>query len=360
MEEVMKTTTVAKFDVHFHRYIDQNGVAEQPIPESITPDMLIHAYRAMLQVRAFDAKAIALQRTGKMGTFPSSFGQEAIAVGVGLAMAEDDVLCPYYREHGALFQRGVAMDEVFTYWGGDERGSDYRNNAEDFPVAVPIASQCLHAVGVGYAFKYRKSARAVVTTCGDGATSKGDFYEAINAAGVWQLPVVFLVNNNQWAISVPREQQTHCHTIAQKAIAAGLPGQQIDGCDIISVLTAMRTALEAARRGEGPALIEAITYRLCDHTTADDASRYTNPDEHKAALENEPIKRLKRYLTEAGHWTEADENSAQAACQARVEAAVERYLSQPKQSLSSLFDFLYETLPEPMQKQREMLLRQCS
>ena len=189
----------------------------------------------MVLTRVFDKKAIALQRTGKMGTYPSSLGQEAISVAIGSVMQKDDVLFPYYREYGAQFLRGVTMTEIFQYWGGDERGMDYKGPQKDFPICVPIATHAPHAVGVAYAMKLRKEPRVAVFVCGDGATSKGDFYEAMNAAGLWKLPVVFVVNNNQWAISVRREIQTGCQTIAQKAIAAGFDGEQVDGNDIVAV-----------------------------------------------------------------------------------------------------------------------------
>lgn len=302
-------------------------------------------YRAMHLLRSFDAKAVALHRTGKLGTFPSSLGQEAVFVGLGTAMHPEDVLCPYYRDHGALFQRGVSMTEILTYWGGDERGNCFANDKEDFPICVPIASQCLHAAGVAYAFKHRKEPRVAVASCGDGATSKGDFYEALNVAGVWHLPLVFVINNNQWAISVPRHAQTSTATLAQKATAAGFRGVQVDGNDVMAVREVVSEAIERARQGGGPCLIEALSYRLCDHTTTDDARRYVNAEEQAAAWKNEPIARLRTKLEAEQGWSEEQEEVLKQECQQRVAEAAEEYLQMPPQSPESMFDYLYETPP---------------
>src|SRR5687767_4363155 len=225
----------------------------------------------MTLMRAYDLKAVALQRTGQLGTYAPHIGQEAVNAAIGSAMRADDVFLMTYRENGAQLMRGVTLRELFLYWSGDERGSDSSGARKDFPICVTIAAQCTHAVGAAYAIKLRKQPRVVVCALGDGATSKGDFYEAINAAGVWQLPLVFVVSNNRWAISVPRAKQSATTTLAQKAIAAGMPALQVDGNDVIALRHAMDEALARARVGTGPTLIEALTYRLSDHTTADDA-----------------------------------------------------------------------------------------
>ena len=271
------------------------------------PEALLPLYRGMMLTRRFDAKAIALQRTGRLGTYASSLGQEAVTVGLASAMRPEDVLLPSYRETGALLWRGVSLLETLLYWGGDERGSDFQGPRADFPVAVPIASQCLHAVGVAYAFRLRREPRVAVCVSGDGSTSNGAFYEAINTAGAWRVPAVFVINNNQWAISLPRSAQTAAATLAQKAIAAGIPGTQVDGNDVIAVHHLVGQAIERARAGEGPSLVEALTYRMSDHTTADDASRYRDGELVSAEWANDPIARLRTFLSEAGAWTKADE-----------------------------------------------------
>ncbi|MGD9536700.1 MAG: pyruvate dehydrogenase (acetyl-transferring) E1 component subunit alpha [Alphaproteobacteria bacterium] len=317
------------------------------------PDVLRALYRGMVLTRAFDAKAVALQRTGRLGTFASSLGQEAVSVGIGAAMQADDVLLPSFREQGAMFWRGVAMSEVLLYWGGDERGSDFQGPRQDFPICVPVASHAPHAVGVALAFKLRKEARAAVCVLGDGATSKGDFYEAINIAGVWRLPALFVINNNQWAISVPRSAQTAAETLAQKAVAAGIPGEMVDGNDVIAVREAVERALGWARSGNGPSVIEAVTYRLSDHTTADDATRYRDDAEVSGRWKAEPVARLRNYLVTEELWTKADEEALHAECAAEVEREVERYEATEPAPPTAMFDYLFEALPAPLRPQRD-------
>jgi len=347
---------IARFAVHFSRFLNHRGEIEHKLPDfAHDSGQLTALYRDMVLTRLFDAKAVALQRTGKMGTYASSLGQEAVAVGIGAAMRPEDILVPTYRECGAQLQRGVTMTEILLYWGGDERGMQFARQAHDFPVCIPIASHVPHAVGVAYALKLRHEARVAVCVLGDGATSKGDFYEALNLAGVWQLPVVFLVSNNQWAISVPRRIQTHAQTLAQKAVAAGIPGEQVDGNDVIAVRHRMSGALEQARQGGGPALIEAVTYRMGDHTTADDAGRYRPAGELAEQERYDPIERLRKYLTQCGAWTSQQEEALQASCSAAVEAAVAAYLDTPPAAPESMFDYLYEKLPGAYEAQRESL-----
>jgi len=348
---------VANFTIEYTRFLDPAGNLVQPLPKfAEDPKNLIELYRQMVSLRTFDAKAVALQRTGKMGTYASTLGQEAVSVAMGHAMRPEDVFCPSYREYGTQLQRGVKMSEILTYWGGDERGSQFAHCPEDFPISVPIGTQYLHAAGVATAFKLRKQPRVAVAACGDGGTSEGDFYEAINAAGAWKLPVVFMVINNQWAISFPRIAQTGTTTLAQKAIAGGFTGEQVDGNDVIAVRYAVEKALEKARNGGGPSLIEAITYRLCDHTTADDASRYREKAELEKAWTEEPLIRLRTYLMAQGLWTQQDEDNLLAECSANVEIAVQEYTSLPAPAPESMFDYLYATLPHDLHEQREQAI----
>lgn len=351
--------TVAKFEVKYLQYLDEDG---KPLGKKLPSfakdtELLRKLYTDMARVRAFDAKAYALQRTGKLGTYPASLGQEAIGVGYGSVMRKEDVLVPYYRSTAGLMQHGVTMAEILTYWGGDERGSDFKYAREDLPIAVPIATQCLNAAGVATAFKLRGQARVAVTEIGEGGTSKGDFYEAINVAGVWRLPVLFVVNNNQWAISVPSEIQTAAETYAQKAIAAGIHCLQVDGNDILAVREAAEQALERARRGEGATLLECISYRLCDHTTADDASRYRTEEEVKQGWRREPMRRLRKYLESLNAWSDADEETMNKTIAEEVEAAVQEYLSMPAPKATDMLDYLYAELPDKLRKQRDELAR---
>jgi 2-oxoisovalerate dehydrogenase E1 component alpha subunit len=341
-----------EFSIPSLRYLNADGEPEQALPEwAQDRDKLRHAYETMVLCRTMDQKAIALQRTGKLGTYPSVLGQEAIGVAIGQWMRPDDVLVPYYRDFPAQYLRGVSLTETLLYWGGDERGSAWENCREDFPISVPIATQLCHAAGVAAAFKVRSQKRAAVATCGDGATSKGDFLESINLAGAWHLPLVVVVNNNQWAISTPRSVQTACETIAQKAIGAGIRGIQVDGNDYFAISEALRQALDRAHAGKGATLIEALSYRLGDHTTADDATRYRSSDELKQAWEWEPIKRLRLYLVSQGWWSPAQEKALQERCQTEIDAAVGAYLATPPMPPEAMFEHLYATLPKALQGQ---------
>lgn len=346
---------IDRFEVPYYQYLNEVSQITDNIP-SLTKDTktLTHLYRLMVLVRTMDTKAIALQRTGKLGTYPSTRGQEAVFVGVGNAMEKTDIFVPYYRDMGTLIQRGVKLSQIFQYWGGDERGNIFMNS-HDFPFSVPVGSQPLHAAGAAYAVKYHKEKRAVLSMCGDGATSQGDFYEALNVSGIWKLPVVFVVCNNQWAISVSRQVQTAAHTLAQKAIAAGFLGEQIDGNDIIAVQHRTTEALKNAREHGEPRLLEMVCYRQHDHTTADDASRYEPKNLREQEWKKEPVMRLRRYLEKLGVWSEKQEEILLAECAAEVDAAVKEYQSLPPQPLQSMFDYLYAKLPNAYTEQRDML-----
>ena len=354
---VASERTVAKFEVRFRQFLDTSGCPLGDLPPfAEDPAVLVALYRAMVLTRVFDAKAVALQRTGQLGTYPPCLGQEAIGVAVASAMEDRDVLLTTYREQAAQIWRGVTLSEIFQYWGGDERGNDFAGPREDFPVSVPISTHALHAVGVATAMKLRKQDRVAVCILGDGATSKGDFHEAVNLAGVWRLPVLFVVVNNQWAISVPLHAQTASETLAQKAIAGGIEGVQVDGNDVIAVRHAAQEVIDRARAGKGPGLIEAVTYRLGDHTTADDARRYRPEDEVSAWWHKDPVKRLRTFLGDRQWWSKEDEESLVAECKARVETAKEEYLAIPPEPPTAMFDYLYETLPASLASQRNSVL----
>ncbi len=336
------------------RFLSSEGEMERSAGLiSQDPGLLLELYKAMTRTRAFDGKAIALQRTGKLGTFPSCLGQEAIGVGVANAMAAEDVLFPYYRDHGALFVRGVTLVEMLLYWGGDERGSDFAVPRDDFPICVPVGTQVAHAAGAAYAFKLRGEKRVAVCMIGDGGTAKGDFYEALNLAAVWRAPLVVVINNNRWAISTPCELESATATLAQKAVAAGFEGLQVDGNDVIAVREIASQAIEKARGGGGPTLIEALSYRLGDHTTADDATRYRDPEIVQREWAFEPIGRLRAYLTRIGAWNKELEASLLKQCSEEIEQAVETYLAAPPQSSDAMFDCLFASLPQALQHQRD-------
>jgi pyruvate dehydrogenase E1 component alpha subunit len=350
-------TVVGRFEIEARQYLDAQGRALQTLPESARePELLVSLYRQMVLARAFDQKMLALQRTGQLGTFASGLGKEAIDIGVTSAMRAEDSLLVTYRETAAQLARGVSMLEILLYWGGDERGSNFAVPRTDFPVCITIASHCCHAVGAAYAMKLRRQPRVAVCMSGDGASSKGEFYEALNGAGIWNLPLVFVVTNNQWAISVPRKVQSAAPTLAQKAIAAGIPGIQADGNDLVAVRQVALEAIERARAGGGPTLIEAVSYRLSDHTTADDASRYRDADELAAAWQREPIGRLRNYLLGIDAWDKSAEEALLKRCSDQVQEATQAYLDHPAPAPSQMFDQLYASLPAALAAQRSQAL----
>ena len=347
--------TIATFSVKYSQSLNPaaelNTSLEQLATAGIHSSDLLDFYHSMLLIRTFDTKAIALQRTGRLGTYPSCLGQEAISTAIGKTMHAEDVFIPGYRDAATLICRGTTMQQILLYWGGDERGMNFTGNNQDLPYNVPIASQCCHSIGIAYAFKLRREPRVAVVVCGDGGTSEGDFYESRNAAGTWQLPVVFVVINNQWAISVPRSKQSGCTTLAQKAIAGGFSGEQVDGNDIIGCHLQLTKAIENARAGNGPHLIEAITYRLSDHTTADDASRYRDADDLQQAWREEPLLRLRNLLLNHQLISESQLEAIQSQCNEKVEACVAEYLAYPPQPNSAIFEYMYQQMPCGLKQQ---------
>ncbi|HSW12873.1 MAG TPA: thiamine pyrophosphate-dependent enzyme, partial [Solimonas sp.] len=258
MSESSAHRIVARFEIGYTQMLDETGQAVPDLPAfARDADALRSMYASLVRSRAFDQRAVVLQRTGQLGTYAASLGQEAIGTAMGMALQPQDVLIPAYREYAALFLRGVEMSSVLRYWGGDERGMDYAAEParHDFPLCVPIGTQLPHAVGVAYAFHLRREPRVVLASCGDGATSKGDFHEAVSACGIWKLPLVIVISNNQWAISLPRSRQCAAQTLAQKAMAGGIRGEQVDGNDVIATRAVIEAALDRARAGEGPTLI---------------------------------------------------------------------------------------------------------
>jgi pyruvate dehydrogenase E1 component alpha subunit len=354
VQEDFPLKTVAKFEIKYLQYMDQDGKLTQKKLPKFAEDTseLVEMYKKMMFVRVFDTKAIALQRTGQLGTYASCLSHEAIHVGIGMSMIPEDVFCPMYREYGAQFERGVHPHEVLLFWGGDERGNNFSGPKHDFPWAVPIATQNHHATGAAFALKYQGKKAASVSVIGDGGTSQGDFYESLNCAGAWKLPSVFVVSNNKWAISVPLEIQTACETLAQKGIAAGMESLQVDGNDIIAMRDAMETALKKARDGGGPTLIEALTYRLSDHTTADDARRYRKDEEVEEWRAKEPLIRLRKYLESKKAWDDKKEEEWRAECAKRVDDEVKKYKAAGKPPVTDMFDHMFANMPEDLLAQR--------
>ena len=347
-------TIAAQFQIDYLQYIGPDGTAvRDDLPEAARDTTrLKELFKQMLFVRTFDTKAVALQRTGKLGTYASCLGHEATHVGIGASTLPEDTFAPSYREYGAQFMRGVRPREVLLYWGGDERGNDFTGPRHDFSWCVPISTQCLHAAGAALAFKLRGEKRIAVSTCGDGGSSKTDFYAALNSGGAYELPLVLCVINNGWAISVPRSAQTGAQTLAQKGIAGGAFCLQVDGNDLIAVLEAMRIATERARNGQGTSVLEFVTYRLGDHTTADDARRYRDDAEVKSAWQRDPVPRMRTWLTAQGLWSEAEEAAWKETCGGLVDIEVNAYLETPVQPVEAMFDYLYADPPAELLAQR--------
>lgn len=345
-----------RFEVAYYQYLDENSRIVDNLPAfAKDPAELIALYRLMVLIRHFDQKAIALQRTGKLGTYPSTRGQEAVFIGLGAALDKKDIFVPYYRDAGVLIQRGAKLSDILLFWGGDERGNCYASPTQNFPYSVPVGSQSLYAAGAACALQYQKKKQAVLCVCGDGATSQGDFYETLNVAGVWHLPLVVVICNNQWAISVPLSQQTAASTLAQKAIAAGIHGEQVDGNDVIAVRERTAIALKKARERQEASVLELVCYRQSDHTTADDASRYELKEKREEEWKKEPLIRLRRYLETLGVWSDQEEEKLVAFCAKEIEGAVQEYTQLPQPSAVSAFDYLYESLPSCYFDQRDCL-----
>ena len=333
--------------------LQPDGELSPDTPPALTePDFCLRAYRHMQLTRLFDQRTVNLQRTGKLGTYASCLGQEAISAAIGMAIAPEDVFVPYYRDQGTQLLRGMSMSAILSFWCGDERGSQCESAGQDMPGCIPIATQMSHAAGIATAMKLRGEKRATLVSCGDGATSRGDFYEPMNLAGVWHLPLVMVINNNHWAISVPLHAQTAAATLAQKAVAAGIPGVRVDGNDVVGIYALVQEALHRARAGKGPTVIECVTYRLCDHTTADDMSRYADPAEHERAAALEPMLRLRRFLERQGLWDDAKQTALEADINERIDAAEAAWLALPPAPPTDMFDHLYAELPPELQEQR--------
>ncbi|MER7797319.1 pyruvate dehydrogenase (acetyl-transferring) E1 component subunit alpha [Microbacterium sp. NPDC096154] len=286
---------------HPVRLIDETGrlSADDRYPTPAT-ERLLDAYRALVRGRRINEQANALVRQGRLAVYPSSHGQEACQVAAALALRDDDWLFPTYRDSVSVITRGVEPEEALVLLRGDWHGGYDPQRYRVAPQATPLATQLLHAVGLAHAAKLKGERTVVMAMCGDGATSEGDFHEALNFAAVFHLPVVFFVQNNEFAISVPLSRQTAAPSLAHKAIGYGMPGQRVDGNDVAALLAVLGDAVENAREGGGPALIEAHTYRMQAHTNADDDTRYRERAEVQAWVERDPLIRMRAHLAGTG------------------------------------------------------------
>jgi len=318
-------------------------------------DDLKDLYYQMVLTRVVDDKCVKLQRQGRMGTYPPGMGHEACQVGSAYALGDKDWIFPYFRDLGAYLVRGLPLKNYLLYWMGHEDGMRIPEKLRIFPINIPVGSHLPHSVGFGMAANIKKDKVAIVSYFGDGATSQGDFHEALNFAGVFKTPNIFVCYNNQYAISVPRSRQSASKTLAQKAVAYGFDGIQVDGNDVLAMYSATAEAADRAKKGDGPALIEAYTYRLGDHTTSDDAKRYRREDELKEWTKKDPMSRFKAYLTSKGIWTEGWEDELVEKAKAEMAKAVEEAEATPRITPEDAFIYTYAEMPPHLDEQLKEL-----
>jgi pyruvate dehydrogenase E1 component alpha subunit len=348
--------------IEYLSILNAEGHLDSTLEPTIEPEVLLKLHDTLLLARLFDERLLDLQRQGRIGTFPPIKGQEAAHLGAAARLKPDDWMVPSFRETAAELWRGRSLDNIIIADAGYDEAGWAPADSRNLPMAVPVGSQIPHAVGLAWAAKYRGTDEVVMAFFGDGATSEGDFHEGLNFAAVFQVPAVFVCQNNQWAISVPLKRQTHTRTLAQKAMAYGMPGIQVDGNDLLAVYVAAGEAVERARSGGGPTLIECVTYRVAMHTTADDPKRYRSAEEVAAWQKRDPLPRFQRYLLDKGILTKEMLESLQSRVMTQIQGAVEhaeeqmRSLGDPLQ----MFDHVYGELPPYLQIQKEQLARDLS
>jgi len=338
--------------------VDGRVVDGAEVPD-IDDETMVEMYRHMRLARHFDERAVSLQRQGRMGTYPPLSGQEAAQVGSAYALDSEDWAFPSYREHGAGFVRGMSLKQTLLYWMGDERGNQVPEDVNLFTISVPIATQIPHATGMAWASKLRDDDRAFLVYFGDGATSEGDFHEGMNFGGVFDVPCVYFCNNNQWAISVPRERQTVSETIAGKATAYGFEGVRVDGMDPLAVYQVTREAVEKAKNPGGderrPTLIEAVQYRFGAHTTADDPSVYRDEAEVEKWRERDPLTRFEAFLRDRGLLDDERVAEIDERVDEEVADVIERAEEMAEPDPDRMFEHVYADLPAGLCAQRDSL-----
>jgi pyruvate dehydrogenase E1 component alpha subunit len=352
--------TIQQVDVSQVPYqiLNAEGKLVGPLPD-LSSERLLALYRWMRLGRAFSDKVIALQRQGRATTFGSLTGQEATAVGLAAPLQPQDWLATSYREIASLIVKGVPLSTMLYSFRG-MTPADWPASARCLPYQIVIGTQMLHAVGLGMAAKIAGDDAVAVGVCGDGATSEGDFNEALNFAGVFQAPVVLIVQNNGWAISVPRKKQSAAASFAARGAGFGVPAQLVDGNDILAVYDAVQQAVERARSGQGPSLIETLTYRMGAHTTADDPTRYRDAAELAAWQSKDPLKRFETFLLERALLSQSDIAQMQASIEEEINSAVQTAESTPDMEPASFFEYTFAELTPRLQEQRADLLRHAA
>ncbi|NQV08421.1 pyruvate dehydrogenase (acetyl-transferring) E1 component subunit alpha [Candidatus Woesearchaeota archaeon] len=331
--------------------MDEKGEVDGKLMPKFSSKQIKDFYESMYILRAFDKKAVSLQRQGRLGTYPQITGMEATQVGTALALQKADWMFPSFRESGAMIARGIPMSKILLYWGGDERGSQFAKDQFTFPISIPVGSQTTHAVGTAWGMKIKGHKKASLVYFGDGATSRGDFHEAMNFASVMKAPCVFICNNNQFAISTRPDKETASETFAQKAIAYGMEGVKVDGNDVFGVYKATQDALKKAYSGKGPTLIECYTYRMLDHTTSDDASRYRSKKEVDEWAKKDPIDRLRKYMEKKKLWTKDYEGKLYNKVQKMIEKEVEKMENITPPDVKDIFKYTYAEMDDELKEQ---------
>jgi pyruvate dehydrogenase E1 component alpha subunit len=333
--------------------MDDNGKIMAPgLKPGIMDDELVDVYKKMQFARTLDLMLVSFQRQGRMYTYPPNWGQEAISAAAGKIMRTQDWFVPAFREQGAWIAKGAKLKDLFLYWGGHEDGARFSDAPNFLPPSVPIASQLLHAVGIGFAINYKKEDSVVFAVVGDGGTSEGDFHEALNFASVWKVPVIFIIQNNQFAISVPVKMQTASKNLAVKSVAYGMPGLKVDGNDFFAMYAALLESVAYVRKGNGPVLIEAVTFRRGAHTTSDDPSLYRTEEEEKKWEAKDPLKRLRAYLVSQKLWKEEDDDPLIEEYKKEIEREFIEYESYPPYKLEDVFKYQYKDMPEDLKRQQ--------
>lgn len=352
----MPIKSILKLEIERVSILDEHGNYDDKLGAGLIPDAdLVKLYEAMSSCRYLDEVAFKLQRSGRMGTYPQNMGQEATSLAAAYVLNKDDWIVTCYRENCGLFWRGVPMESILLHWMGDERGNAMPRPHFATPIAVPIGTQMLHAAGLAWASKYRGEKQIACTFFGDGATSEGDFHEAANFAANLDLPVVFCCQNNFWAISVPGKIQCSAPTVAQRGIAYGMPVLQVDGNDIFACAYAVKQAAARAREESRPTFIEMVTYRLGDHTTADDARRYRDQAEVDVWKERDPLLRTRKLLERKKLWDSAKQDAMQARIEVDVAAAVARAEEIVAPQVSDVFNYTFAEISADLAHQRDTM-----
>lgn len=353
----MPHKVLQKFSVPWLQVLDEDGNCDEVLRPQLGDKDIQKLYEWMVSARAFDERAFKLQREGRLGTYAPLLGQEAAQVGSAFALSPADWMFPTYRETAVSIVRGLPLKMIFQYWSGDERGSIFPKDHHDFPITIPVGTHIPIAAGAGWAAKAKGDKAAVICYFGEGATSKGDFNEGLNFAGVFALPVVFFCQNNRWAISVPLHRQTAAQTLAQKAIGFGFPGIQVDGNDVLAVYKVTSEALARARGGDGPTLIEGVTYRMSDHTTVDDASRYRKSEEVEVWRRKDPIMRLQKYMEKKGLWSRSYQEQVLRRVLNEIEAAVKAFEEIPPPDPADMLRYTFQEMTPELLAQMQSFLQ---